>query len=416
MQWITLLSFAFGILLASMIHLPMFWLIVALAVGFLAQFLYRYVHVLSNPWYTFAWNVAVMGAIWFNVRAEYSFSDSSGEEKSFIEAVSQRTASYARDCLVRGGVSEDDATVLGAMLLGDRKSLSREQKMRFREAGVQHLLALSGLHLGIFIGVFSFLFLRRARISRRKWTILFAVLAVLWTYCVVAGMPRSLLRAMIMASLYYLSYFAYSYSRVDVNLATTALIMLLIDPSALFDVGTLLSFSAVGALIWLYPILKSIAYYDPAVKHTRVKRIAYRVWQLACISFAAWLGTMPLCLYFFHQFQPWQPIASILLVPMTTLLLYIAAVFLVLCLLHCWLLASPLALLLTWYMKVENAVLDAAGALPGSTIYRSDMHFGHVLLLYLLFCAMAIGLEGTMKVKWMSLFVMLFTLLVLFLV
>lgn len=408
-QWITVLGFSLGIGLASTGWLSWPVLGMALLTGLVMlafQFKGR-----GNPWIALVWNVVVVGAVWGMARTQYR--DGTDDSDSWVTIVAQCSSDFAHDRLVSSGLAEEHVSVLNAMLLGNRKALDQEQKQRFRGAGVQHLLALSGLHLGIFIALLSHLYLRRARFSRWRWPALVATLVLLWSYCLIAGMPQSLLRAMLMATLYYISLFSVGRAEGSVNLANTLLIMLLIDPAALFDIGTQLSFSAVAALIWLYPSLRTIVP-DTAWGESRWMSWVRRMWSLLMVSVAAWLGTLPLCLFYFHQFQPWQPLVSVVLVPMTTILLYAALFLLLISIMGFWLLARPLAAMVGWYMEGENAVLDCAAQLPGSTIICQDIHVGHVVLLYLVLGILVVALRSTKKVMLLSIPVLLAVFLLLY--
>lgn len=410
-QWVTAIGFALGIGLVATGWLSWPILGVALVVGLVMlafQFKGR-----GNPWVSLVWNVVVAGAIWGMARMQYREDSRGNDSDSWVAVVSRHSSDFARDRFVSSGLAEKHVSVLDAMLLGNRKALDLDQKQRFRGAGVQHLLALSGLHLGIFIALLSYLYLRKARFSRWRWPALWSTLILLWGYCLIAGMPQSLLRAMLMATLYYVSLFSEGGSEGGVNLANTLLIMLLIDPAALFDIGTQLSFSAVAALIWLYPSLRTIVP-DTAWGESRWMALGRAMWSLLMVSVAAWLGTLPLCLFYFHQFQPWQPLVSVALVPMTTILLYAALFLLLVSIMGFWLLARPLAAMVGWYMEGEDAILDGAAQLPGSTIICQDIHIGHVVLLYLVLGILTVALRSTKRAILLSIPVLLAVFLLLY--
>jgi len=412
-QWITTLSFLLGILVVHFVELPWIVYIPVAAVGFIL-FLLHHWHK-ANPWIMFVWNVCMFGAMYGSIRTQIHVYAADDEEPSPVERISEKARDYSRTCLMKCGIAEEDVAVLNAMLLGNRKDLTKEQKLQFRNAGAQHLLALSGLHLGIFIGALSFLFLKRARFTRWRWFVLTGCLSLLWGYCFLAGMPQSLLRAMLMTTLFYFSLFRTHESRGSLNLINTLLLMLIIDPFCVFDIGTQLSFSAVGAIVWLYPILERIIPYQ-IFPSNRLGELMRRVWQLFMVSVTAWLGTMPLCLYYFHQFQPWQPLSSVILVPLTSLLLYLALLLMILCVLGLWFVAIPFAKVVALCMQAEYGVLDFAGELPVSTLHCPHIHLGHICLLYLLFFIMGVSIQAPKKVQYVGGLALLFVLVLLFLV
>lgn len=412
-SWIIAVCLSVGVIVAHFTGVSWTCMLIGLSVG--AVFLVLQYKFKIHPLPIFVWNVILVGAMWYTIRSQIHEKFAEDDSPSFIENVSHRVSSATRGYMIRTGISEQDVNVLNAMLLGDRDSLHYEQKMRFRNAGVQHLLALSGLHLGIFIGILSFLFLRRARYSRWRWPVLLGTLTLLWGYCLVAGLPQSLLRAMLMTTLYYVCLYLRSYINSAVTLANTAWLMILIDPNAVFDLGTQLSFVAVAAILWIYPQLSNMLplQYFPKTRWGRASR---RLWSLFCVSLAAWFGTMPLCLYYFHQFQPWQPLTSVVLVPLTCLLLYFTVVLLTICLLHLWMLAGLVAKVVSAFMIVENTILEFAGSLPFSTLRCSNIHLGHVALLYLLMFIYVVGASSTRRVQRYAFLSLVATIAVLLLV
>lgn len=411
LQWVTAICFSLGVGVASYGILPWPILALGLVVGVLLLVL-RF-RLRGNFWCSLVVNVFFAGATWFTLRQALAAESNQSEQQTWIESISHSVSDFATERLVQSGVKEENVAVVGAMLLGNRKALSYEQKARFRSAGVQHLLAMSGLHIGIIIGVFSFLFLQRVRYTRWRWPVLLLTLSLLWGYCVVAGMPQSLLRAMLMATLYYLTLFGRGKSQNSINLAHTLLLMLLIDPLCLFDIGTQLSFVAVGALIWLFPAIASI-FPVSWFPDGRLGTCLHKVWQLFVVSLAACLGTLPLCMYYFHQFQPWQPLVSVVLVPLTTVFLYMALVLLLFSFTGLWFLAGPIATAINAFLGVENYLLDRAGMLPFGTMTCPSVHWGHVILFYLLYAILLIGVKAPMKARIYAVPSLLFVLLVLY--
>lgn len=401
LQWFTALSFMAGVVIGYAGLLSWRVLVVSLVVGLLLFCLMRGRRV-GYLQCVFVFNVTLLGALWYHVRTGGQ-ENKDDKEESFVSKVSQRASGYAKTCLMESGLRESDVVVLNAMLLGNRKDLPREEKLRFRNAGVQHLLALSGLHLGILIVMLSFLYLRRARFSRWRWHILVPTLLLLWGYCVLAGMPQSLLRAMLMTTLYFVSLYRSSQSHTDITFANTLFLMLLIDPLSLFDIGAQLSFAAVAALIWISPEVCAI-FPSQSFPDSHLGKFLHRLWQLFGVSLSAWLGTMPLCLFYFQQFQPWQPLVSVVLVPLASILLYIAVLLLLAAVTHLHILALPLAKVVSYVMILLNTLLDEAGRLPCATVKYKGFSVPEVIVFYLILIAMRVGLQGSFKVILFAIF------------
>lgn len=296
-------------------------------------------------------------------------------------------------------LSDAHRAVLHAMLLGDRTHLEPSQKQLFRRAGAQHLLALSGLHLGILITLVSILILRRVRFTRWRWPVLIATLSLLWFYAFMVGMPKSLQRALLMSSLFLVGSFLNRPTRGYEVLGSSVFFMLMIDPLCVMDIGAQLSVAALVGLTVFYPVLEKAFLADGDSSRVKIKQAlrnhtgtAWLYWHKWSVRFAkfffvslsAWLFTMPIVLYYFHQFQLWQPLVSIVLVPLTTVVMYLAVFSLL-----SGLLALPLVTsALTWALEKLMVALDASlrfsASLPLSNVEVQHITLWHVVLIYLL--------------------------------
>ena len=153
--------------------------------------------------------------------------------------------------LERSGVSSQTLALSSALVVGKRDDLNRETKQAYRQVGASHLLALSGMHLGILYAFLYMIFIRWVRHNQWRWFSLPLILLCLWGYALVAGMPVSLVRAALMLSiLTILSLMQYDTDPLH-PLALSAIIILLITPTDLYSISFQLSFAAVFFL-WLY--------------------------------------------------------------------------------------------------------------------------------------------------------------------
>lgn len=296
---------------------------------------------------------------------------------------------WMEERLGQSALSSAHRAELHAMLLGDRSGLTEEQTLAFRRAGASHLLALSGTHLGILLTLVTFLFLRRARFTRWRWPVLLFALALLWFYVFMVGMPKSLLRAALMATLFLLGRFCHRPGRGADVLASTVFLMLIFDPLCVFDVGAQLSVAALVGLVFLLPLFLGALPSFTMIEKEMMDRGRYCAIQALCwvgtgfaVSLSAWLATMPLVLYYFHQVQPWQLLTGIILVPFTSLLLY-GGVLVFLCYgvgglkLGAWL-SALLDELMSWH----DALLSFCGRLPLACLETHRVSLWHIVLLY----------------------------------
>lgn len=215
---------------------------------------------------------------------------------------------------------EDVRSLLWAFTTGDKTKLDVSVKSSFGIAGIMHLLAVSGLHVGLIAGLPLF-FLKRAR---KRWAqLLFYATTLLfcWSYAWLTGFQPSVIRASLMCTLLGLS-FCFRVRSNSVNqLGAAALIMLVLEPTLLFTVGFQLSFAAVGGILIWSPCLQALF----QLKHRFIKK----VFNGLCVSFSAQAGSAPLSVYYFHQFPLLFLLANVIAIPLATLLLYTTLLFLV---------------------------------------------------------------------------------------
>ncbi len=272
-----------------------------------------------------------------------------GDGKVKIEngVASVQSALTAR--LERSGVSPRTLALCSALVVGRKDGLKRETRQAYNRAGAGHLLALSGMHLGIIYGLMYMVFIRLVRFSKWRWHALPLVLLALWGYTLVAGMPVSLVRAALMLSLMT----TFSLMEYDTDplhpLALAAIIILLISPRALLSVSFQLSFTAVFFILALW---------RPLSDKFQGANWAVRLLMVSCI---ASFGTMPLVAYHFHQVSLVGPLFSLILIPLTTVIIYLTIAAMVLP-------VAPLGALLNCAEAIQNKVVGLAGSIPGGVL------------------------------------------------
>ena len=267
--------------------------------------------------------------------------------------------------LVRLRVGKSDAhSVVAAMVLGDKSALTQDLKDVYAVTGASHVLALSGLHLGIIYSLLSLLlggrkFLRPFGSKRhsRVFTIhcsLFTIIGI-WAYVFLVGMPVSVVRAALMLSLYALLSLGHR-DKMSVNtLAFAAIVLLMLNPLSLFDVGFQMSFMAVLSIVVWVPLLMGVFSADYLQTH----RIVRWLWAMVAVSVAAQMGVAPLIAYYFGRFSPWFLLTNFVAVPTATLILWLAPLAL------CF---SPFAHLLLYMASALNTVLTFLARIPFASI------------------------------------------------
>ena len=263
------------------------------------------------------------------------------------KAKSVQTAMIAR--LERSGVSPRTLALSEALVVGKRDDLSRETKQAYREVGASHLLALSGMHLGILYGFLYLIFIRWVRFSKWRWHALPLILLCLWGYALVAGMQVSLVRAALMLSI--LTIFSLMEYDTDLlhPLALSAIIILLIVPTDLLSISFQLSFISVFYILALWIPIEDALPHQPWVM------------KLLFVSCIAGLGTMPLVAYYFHQAPLLGPLLNVVLIPLTTGIIYLTITAMLLPI-------APLGWVLNNLEALQQRIIDLVGSLPFATL------------------------------------------------
>lgn len=207
-----------------------------------------------------------------------------------------------------------------ALLIGQKESLDKEIRNAYAETGTMHILAVSGLHVGIIYAIF--LFPLRAFKERRKIPVgyLVFVISTIWIYAAMTGFSPSVVRASVMFSLIIAGQMRKRRPSIWNILAFSAMLMLIVDPDVLFEVGFQLSYLAVGGIAGLQPLI--LRWWLPS------HRAAEYFWQLAAVSIAAQLVTFPLSLYYFHLFPTYFLVANLIVVPLAFLIMSVGVPFL----------------------------------------------------------------------------------------
>lgn len=276
----------------------------------------------------------------------------------------QMRALALRDDIVkmyeRQGVEGNALSLLAAFSVGEKRGFSQELKEVYSDAGVSHLLALSGLHLGLFYMVVVTLLGFAG--GSRKWYIARELLALLllWVFAFVAGLTPSIVRAAVLFSLVSVGRCLRRDSSSLNSLAFAAMAMLLFSPRLLFDISFQLSFSAVLAIILLTPWINELLGCN---KRGRLYRSAV---SLLAVSFSAQVGVLPFVWYYFGTFPLYFLFANLLLVPLATVLMTLVV----------WLWVTvpvPLvqqcvAWLLSWLLAFMNGVVEFVASLPAASV------------------------------------------------
>lgn len=275
-------------------------------------------------------------------------------------------------------IGEQDFAVIAAMAMGDKSALNQETKETYSISGTSHILAVSGLHIGI---IFQLIILLLGGKRRSKLTIILST-TIVWAYVIFIGFPASAVRAATMLSIYSMVLLSL---RPDPTLNTLALayiIMVLVNPFNIFDIGFQMSFLAVGSILLFYPL-----FFCLLSSHSNIIRA---IWGLFCVSLAAQIGTLPLIVFYFGRISCYSLITSFIAIPAATLILYLCVLLFILSpLTYISFLASPTEGLmqlvinvLTSITQFINTAFRLTSMLPGASIEHVHLSLLQLAILY----------------------------------
>lgn len=284
------------------------------------------------------------------------------------------------------GFDKDEFAVLAALTVGYKEELSKEVRESFLVAGASHVLALSGLHIGILsclLGILLNGLLGKHSCNKTKGII---TVLILWMFAFVSGLSPSVVRAVIMFSLIVLAGICNKRSVTLNVVGFAAFVMLLYNPFYLYDVGFQLSFVAVISIILFLPWLE---------KKIEVKnRFLKKAWQITAVSIVVQIGTLPIVLLNFSRFPVYSLLANIPVLLLVSLILLFSIVMLVIGFLP--VLQLLLADLLSGLVKALNYITSFVEHLPGAVINDINFLGADVVVCYIiLFVFLLKGVNGT---------------------
>ena len=202
---------------------------------------------------------------------------------------------------------------LKGIILSDRTEMDKETVNDFNQTGLVHLLAISGSHMVIIFWMTLFVFNQIIPVKFRKLSIILS-LALIWAFAIFIDYGSSVMRSCLMISCYYVMVLLQRKSDLLHSLALSAFILLIVDSNQFFDVGFQLSYVAVLGIWWLA---------EPIKKLFRKPKYWLEdfVYSITAMTFSAQIATLPLAIYYFHQFSLVSIFANLLIIPLSEIII-----------------------------------------------------------------------------------------------
>ena len=222
--------------------------------------------------------------------------------------------------LKNSGFQIQELNVVAALVLGQKQDISTEILQDYQFAGAIHILSVSGLHVGYLFVCLTFLLNFLPKSKKYNWIKLMVILISLWNFAILAGLSPSVVRSVTMFSIIAIGQVLNSRANTYNTLFVSMFFILLFEPSFIFDVGFQLSYTAVFFIVWFYPIIEKM--WTP-------NNIALTyLWKIVAVSTAAQIGTLPLSLYYFHQFPGLFFLTNLVILPFIGIIMILSVVIL----------------------------------------------------------------------------------------
>lgn len=267
-----------------------------------------------------------------------------------------------------------------ALLLGQQQDISPEVIQDYQFAGAVHILSVSGLHIGFILLFVTFLLKPFPNNKKGSFIKLLIILFSLSLFGFIAGFAPSVVRSVVMFSFVAIGMYLKRSTNIFHTLLVSILLILLFQPSFLFDVGFQLSYVALFFILWLQPLLNQL--------WTPKNKIAIYFWEILTVSFAAQIGTLPLSIYYFHQFPGLFFVTNLVIIPFLSLIMGLGVLVMILAAFD----GLPLYLSkgLEWSIFILNKIINWIASFE-QFIFR-DIPFNWYLLvsMYLLIISLVI--------------------------
>ncbi|WP_341902201.1 ComEC/Rec2 family competence protein [Fluviicola taffensis] len=257
-----------------------------------------------------------------------------------------------------------------ALLLGNKADIDQEVLDSFSNTGAMHVLAVSGLHVGIILIIFQYILGFFSRWISKKQAILFSVVLI-WGFGLLSGASPSVIRAVVMFSILALGQILSRKNNGMNNLILSAIVLLMYDPYYLFDIGFQLSYVAlIGILLFQTPIYKLIP--------VKQKWLDW-IWKGSAVGIAATIATTPFMLYWFHQFPNYFLLSNVVVM----LLGFIVLLFLIILIFTAWIPYFNMLIIFLTVISLQALVIgiQIVDQIPGGVSSGFDLNFFQFLII-----------------------------------
>ena len=377
-------------LVSTDVKLALVLIIITLSIGFVCTFLPP-----SKSYYKgFVIMFSIITLGYFCVYIEKPTK----EDFSIVESLAQNTNTLIAEIFTKH-LQSDTSALCKALCIADKSDLTSTVKKDFSRAGASHILAVSGMHVGIIFTAISTLI---GLISQsRKFSRIASIVAIcfLWFYAFICGLQPSIVRACTMFTIPIIGKLLKRDSSSLNSLLFTAFCMVIYDYTNLFNIGFQLSFLAVAGILLFQEKIFNIFQLQ--------NKILIWLWSLTSVSIAAQITTLPLTIYYFHNIPVLSLISNLFVVPLSTLLIYFSGGLILFNLTNVSNIISLILNKLSYYL---NLFIEEISCTPFATIENINISIFQVATLYLIILITKYFLDSkkTVCVIWILSLIILF--------
>ncbi|MBJ7880778.1 ComEC/Rec2 family competence protein [Gelidibacter salicanalis] len=268
------------------------------------------------------------------LQKQYIYHQIFSSRDHLLKLPSSTQTLFGHAAILRGSINSklksknfnpDELALINALLLGQRQDISPEIYDSYSKAGAIHILAVSGLHVGILI-LLNSLFKPLEYLRHGKLIKTLIIVGVLWSFAIIAGLSASVTRAVMMFSVVAIGMNLKRPANIYNTLVISMFFLLLFKPLFLFDVGFQMSYLAVIAIVSIQPLLNKL--WQP--NSTPIKKL----WQIFTVTLAAQIGVIPISLFYFHQFPGLFFLSNLVIIPFLGVILGLGIVVILLALMN----------------------------------------------------------------------------------
>jgi competence protein ComEC len=268
---------------------------------------------------------------------------------------------------------EKETGVAEALLIGYRDDLDKDLVQSYSNTGVVHIIAISGLHLGMIYGLMILLLKPFRKLKWIRWIKPLLILLVLWGFSLLAGAVASILRSAVMFSFIAIGESLERRTNIYNTLAASAFCLLVYNPYFFWDVGFQLSYAAVLSIVLFMKPIYKLCYFS--------NKLLNSIWQLNAVTLSAQILTLPIILYYFHQFPNLFLFTNFIAVPLSGFILYGELLLLIVAKLP---IANELTgKLVSILITQMNNIIERTDRLPFAVTDNIQVNLWQTVILYL---------------------------------